>query len=55
MGMPFQLFVLLGGAAYLGLQLDKYYNHEINYLAAVFSIIVLFIFLYRIIKAETKP
>lgn len=53
-GLGYQLIGLLAVAIYGGLKADSYFGFENNYLTALFSIIVLFAFFYKVIRLTSK-
>lgn len=53
-GLAYQLIGLLAVAIFAGLKADAYFAFENNYLTALFCVIVLFAFFYKIIHLTSK-
>lgn len=53
-GMAFQLFGLLAVAVFLGLKADAYFQFDNKYLTAVFCLLVLFAYFYKMVRV-TSP
>ena len=53
-GMAFQIFGLLLVSMFIGKELDKYFNNEINYIAAFLPIVVLVAYLYKVVHTLSQ-
>lgn len=49
-GVAFQMMAIIGGSAYIGYKIDQYYDHKVQYLTAIASVLGVFLSIYQTIR-----
>lgn len=49
-GIAFQMMAIIGVSAYIGYEIDQYYDHKIQYATAIACVVGVFLSIYQTIR-----
>ena len=49
-GIAFQMMAIIGVLAYIGYEIDQYYDHKVQYVTAIAGVLGVFLSIYQTIR-----